>query len=201
MKQMRPSIALLTLVTFGLFGCQKESEKPKTSANEIEKPKISAKEKPKISEIFKTELVQYLKDGGKLSTQSGEGINLFTLQSQLTDAKSTFDLLEATWPQAFAPDARESFKQSHKGYDLAIRLWKLKVNKSDEPSEPSINEWSSYIGYAENALAIETYSSDYLVEDYRGKRYLPFHKNISVLLTIAGTHFNKGRKAVLRELE
>src|SRR2546428_12583616 len=106
MKQMQPSIALLTLVTFGLFGCQKE----------IEKPKISAKEKPKISEIFKTELVQYLKDGGKLSTQSGEGINLFTLQSQLTDAKSTFDLLEATWPQAFAPDARESFKQSHQGY-------------------------------------------------------------------------------------
>lgn len=173
----------LALAVFVLVGCEKKPEKPK------------------ISEIFKTQLLQYLKDGGKLSTQSGEGINLFTLRSQLTDAKSTFDLLEATWPTGLAPAARESFKKSHEGYDLAIELWKDKIDRADTPIEPNINGWSRYQTYAGGALVIETRSSDGGFEEYRGKRYLPFDKNISVLLTIAGAHFDKGRKAVLSELE
>jgi len=103
MNQMQKSVALLTVVCFALVGCQ-----------------------PKLPEIFKTQLVQYLKEGGKLSTQSGEGIDLDTLQSQLTDAKATFDLLKATWPSGFTPAARASFERSHIGYDLAVKLWKDK---------------------------------------------------------------------------
>lgn len=160
-----------------------------------------APEKPKLSEIFKTQLIQYLKDGGKLSTQSGEGINVLTLKSQLTDAKATFDLLNSTWPPEFCPEARESFRKSHEGYDLAVRLWGGKLNKSDEPAEPSINGWSSYQAFAGQALVVKTYASDFIVEKYRGKRYLPFDENISILLTLAGAHFEKGRASVLKALE
>jgi hypothetical protein len=158
-------------------------------------------QKPKLSEIFKTQLIQYLKDGGKLSTQSGQGINVLTLKSQWTDAKATFDLLDVTWPSEFCPDARESFKKSHEGYDLAIELWGLKLNKSDEPTEPNINDWSDYQAFAGQALVVKTYQADYIVEGYRGKRYLPFDENISILLTLAGAHFEKGRGSVLKGLE
>jgi hypothetical protein len=160
-----------------------------------------APEKPKLSEIFKTQLIQYLKDGGKLSTQSGEGINVLTLKSQLTDAKATFDLLDATWPSEFCPDARESFKKSHQGYDLAIKLWGSKLNRSDEPTELNINGWSSYQSFAADALVVRTHSSDYIVVDYRGKKYLPFDENISILLTLSGAYFEKGRASVLKGLE
>jgi hypothetical protein len=161
------------LLVFAL-GCQKAPEKPTLSEM-----------KPKLSEIFKTQLIQYLKDGGKLSTQSGEGINVLTLKSQLTDAKATFDLVDATWPSEFCPDARELFKKSHEGYELAIKLWDSKLNDKDEPIEPDINGWARYQNFAGGALVVKTYSLDFLVEAYRGKKYLPFDEDISVLLTLS----------------
>ena len=161
-----------------------------------------APDKPKISEIFKTQLVEYLKDAGKLSTQSGEGINVLTLRSQLTDAKATFDLLNSTWPSDFAPEAKESFKKSHEGYDLVLELWRLKLNKSDEPTSPDINGWSSFQNStASQALVVRTHGGDYIVEDYRGKKYLPFDENIAALLGYAGSQFEEGRASVLKVLE
>jgi hypothetical protein len=123
------------------------------------------------------------------------------LENQLTNAKATFDLLEATWPPGFVPDAHESFIESHKGYDLAGKLWKGKIKNLDEPTEPDVNGWSRYLAYAGNAAVIETYDSSNSVAEYRGKRFLPFDKNISVLLTLASRHFNKGRQLVLNELK
>jgi hypothetical protein len=183
-QSMRKSIT--TLIASALLvlaiGCQK------------------APEKPKLSEIFKTQLVQYLKDGGKLSTQSGEGINILTLKSQLTDAKATFDLLDATWPAGFCPGARESFKKSHEGYSLAAELWGDKLNKYDSPMEPNINGWTRYQAFAGDALlVVKIYSGG--VDKYEGKKYLPADENVSVLLTLAGAHFDKGRAMVLKELE
>jgi len=160
-----------------------------------------APEKPKLSEIFKSQLIQYLKDGGKLSTQSSEGINVLTLKSQLTDAKATFDLLNSTWPPEFCPEARESFRKSLEGYDLAVRLWESKLNQNDEPTEPDINGWSNYQDFAGQALVVKTYHYNAIVQEYRGRRYLPFDENISILLTLAGGHFQKGRASVLKELE
>lgn len=162
---------------------------------------VHSAEKPKLSEIFKTELIQYLKDAGKLSTQSGEGINFKTLRSQLTEAKATFDLLNSTWPADFLLESKEEFKKSHEGYDLALKIWSLKINESDYPTEPDINSWSTFQAYAGDALIVKTYEDSFIVADYRGKKYLPFDENIRVLLTIASLHFEKGREFVLKGLE
>jgi len=158
-------------------------------------------EKPKLSEIFKTQLIQYLKDAGKLSTQSGEGINVLTLRSQLTEAKATFDLLNSTWPAEFVPESKELFKKSHEGYDLVLKLWNYKINESDNPTEPAINSWPEFQAYAGEALIVETHGSDFIVADYRGKKFLPFDENIRVLLTLASGFFEKGREIVLKGLE
>jgi len=153
-----------------------------------------APEKPKLSEIFKTQLIQYLKDAGKLSTQSGEGINIITLRSQLTEAKATFDLLNSTWPEGFLIDAKELFRKSHDGYDLVLKLWNYKIDNSDNPTEPSINGWPEFQAYAGDALIVQAHGDDFIVADYRGKKYLPFDENIRVLLTISSSHSKKGEK-------
>ena len=185
----------LVVSVLGLTSCSKA---PTTSTAEA--PKASPTAAPKLSEIFKSQLIQYLKDAGKLSTESSEGINVITLAGQLTEVKATYDLVEETWPPGFAPTARDSFNKSHEGYALALDLWRHKDENHDNPTEPNINGWAKYQSYAGDALIVKVWENDSFVEQYRGKRYLPFDENIRILLTAGALNFKVGRAAVLKEL-
>ena len=173
----------LIAVCFLAAACTKNSEEPP---------------KPKLSEIFKSQFVQYLKDAGKLSMQSSDGITATTLARQLTEAKATFDLLEQTWPPGFAVGAREEFGKAHQGYMLALLLWQAKLKNLDNPTEPDINNWAAYQRYAGEALRTKVW--DGIVPEYKGRTYLPFDENISILLTLGSAHFEKGRATALKEL-
>lgn len=158
-----------------------------------------------VSELFRSQIVDYLHQGGRLSTQSSDGINVLQLADQLTTAKASFDLLKQTWPIGFAPGAEEEFAKSHLGYALALRLWKAKIDQLDYPTEPDadgkdVNGWSAYEEYAGPSLVVDKWEANSLVTEYSGRRRLRFDPNISVLLTVAAKHFDAGRAKVLEAM-
>jgi hypothetical protein len=191
---MKPKlIPLLVACVVAISGCSK------------------APEKPKLSDIFKSQLVQYLKDAGKISTQSTDGISFKALGSNLAEAKATFDLLEQTWPKGLWADAKECFEKSHQGYALALKLLNDKIQREDEPRElldnlrPDRTGWIALNAYAGSSLVVKTYdekdlTARTLTSQFLGTKYLPFDPNISVLLTIASAEFKKGRGIVIKEL-
>ena len=157
--------------------------------------------KPKLSELFKSELTQYLKDASKLSTQAGEGLSVVELKEQLTEVKSSFDLLGATWTDNFCQSGKAAFEKSHEAYELAFDLFRNKTLELDKPMEPGTNGWSKYQASSfADIIIIETYPYDCLVESYRGKKYVSYD-NIGILLTLASSSFDEGRTAVLKEME
>jgi len=157
--------------------------------------------KPKISEIFKTQLMKFLEEGAKTNAEASQGVSYLELREQVANTAAAYDLLSATWSTNFSVDCRKDFDKALQAWGLTLDLWNKKVNQKDEPTEPNINGYARYLAFGEKLLVIETHKWDYLVESYRGKKYIPFDENIRVLLTIAGVSFDSGRDKILRELQ
>jgi hypothetical protein len=145
--------------------------------------------------------MKFLEEGAKTNALAGQGVTYFQVREQVANTKAAYDLISVTWPPTLAASSREKFDRALEGWDLTIKLWNGKIEKLDEPTEPRINGFPRYMAYAPGLLIVETRDSTYLVAEYRGKRYLPFDKNISVLLTIAGRSFDEGKVEILRELQ
>lgn len=77
----------------------------------------------------------------------------------------------------------------------------MKIGDKDNPVEPNINGYKQYLDYEGDLIVLETHPSDFIVKDYRGKKYLPFDENISVLLSIAANHFDNGKTQILQALQ
>ena len=160
--------------------------------SEPEKPDI------KISDVFRDQMMKFLESAGELDASSSQGVNIATLKQQLAKTKSSYELAAATWPEGFEPEARKSFDEAIWGWDLTIDFWALKINRSDDPVEPNINGYLNYLDYAGNALKTDVHGDSYIVEDYRGKKYIPLSdSNLSILLTLASAHFKAGKTSVL----
>lgn len=163
---------------------------------------LAESKKPKFSPLSKTQLLEYLKEASKLSTLSNEGTTTYRVFiTQLSNTKAAFANVESAWPENLQPDALDSFKKSHLGYELAANLWDSKIQQADQPREPDKHGWELFHNYAGKLIVEDTYGSDFVVKEWRGYRYLPYDANIPILLTIANTYFDAGRKAILPALE
>ena len=178
---------LMLLVT----SCNRSGE-PDNRSGEPEKPDI------KISDVFRDQMMRFLESAGELDASSGQGVNILTLKEQLAKTKSSYELVAATWPKGFEPDARKSFDEAVRGWDLTIQFWASKISKSDDPVEPNINGYVDYLEYSGNALQTDVHGDSFIVEDYRGKKYIPLSDtNISILLSLASAHYKAGKTSVL----
>lgn len=180
---MKRSIGfLLACATLWLVGCASEPEAP-------------------APEAFETQLAQFLREGTKTKTMASQGVSYGEFVAQVVNTKAAHDLTLSIWPGDFAAESREDFGKAVEGWDLALQLWELKINKGDNPTEPDVNGFERYVGYALKEMEIDTYDDGYLVADYRGKYYLPFDTNIETLSKLAGTTFDNGRARILSALE
>jgi hypothetical protein len=50
-------------------------------------------------------------------------------------------------------------------------------------------------------LVFDVHPSDFIVDGYRGKKYLPFDENISVLLSVASDYFQNGQTLIQQEMK
>lgn len=155
--------------------------------------------KPKVSEIFKTTLVQYLKDGGKLASMIETGLNYGELRDEAATSNATFALLDETWPESLPEKARNAFRLSQKGYVLALQLWKLKIEDKNEtpfiPQEPDKNGFKEFIDYTKGKINLVHYGDD------PNRCILATDENIQTLITFASTYFTIGRSTVLEQLK
>ena len=163
--------------------------------------KVAAKEAPKLSEIFRTQLLSYLKSAGRLASLTSQGVNIRDFAEQLATVRAELELLEQTWPTELQETALPRFKKSMGVYGLTLKLWNAKLDKKDEPTEPNINGWAAMLAAAGDDLEIQTFGNDYIVEEYRGKRYLPFDPNIGILMNVASREFFAGRGEILALLK
>jgi hypothetical protein len=156
--------------------------------------------KPGISDVFKEQLTRFFEEGTTLTSMTAQGVNYSDYRQQLAKVKGAYELASATWPEGFAPDAKSMFETAFKGWDFSLYLWELKINNKDNPVEPDVNGYVELIEFAGKHFLTKTHPSDYIVEAYRGKKYLPFDENIGLLLGMASDDFEFGRNILLEQL-
>ena len=105
------------------------------------------------------------------------------------DFESTFD------------DVEENFEKALLSWDYAQLLWSLKIGKKDNPVEPDINHFKELMEYGGEFLRTDIHPSNYIVKDYRGKTFLPFDENISILFTVASEQFEKAQPDLLEVIQ
>lgn len=156
--------------------------------------------KPSMSDDLKAKINKVLEDGSTLNAMTEQGVNFSNFGQQLAKTKGDYDLAVAVWPDNVAPETKKAFDQAFIGWNYAYYLWDLKIGDKDTPTEPNINKFDDIISYAgaEN-LRIEMHDYKFIVENYRGKKYLPFDENIGILLSIASAHFKEAQQAFLNE--
>jgi len=178
---MKKAIILLILLPIIIGGCSNK--------------------KTTIPEIFKTQLMKFLEEGSKINAKASQGVSFIEFNERVANTKAAYDLIRSTWPESLAIDSRNDFEKALKAWDMTLNLWKLKISNKDNPTEPEVNGYAEYVNFEGDRLITETREGNFIVEHYRGKKYLPFDGNISVLLTIGGESFNKGRDNILKALQ
>jgi hypothetical protein len=177
----------------------------------IEQKRLTAKEnqKPKISEIFKTQLIQFIENGSELDSKTTLGINVVQLSDYTSRLKGSLEILEMSWPESFCPNAIPFFKNSIKGYELALEMFK-KEHTGGFGTPPDERKF-----HFEN-------DDDFISQsmEYEGKYFhyrlwndnkaatpqnicgsgIECKENVSALFTIAGTYFKIARKIVMQQL-
>lgn len=188
-------IALITfsiiigLVTY-IIVLQKAAEQSRLAEE------AKARQKPQIPEIFKAELIQFMKRGGELLSKSDLGIKQNELSDLTSNQKSSLDMLDLSWPSSFCPEAKEKFSMSVRGYILALNMWKLSYNKPPGYTLIHSADVKAYVDYLGNRLE----SRDAGQTMGRGDLWVNGDDVTKTLLMLAGTYFEEGRAVVTQEL-
>lgn len=150
---------------------------------------------------FLTQLQNFLEEGSALTGATTTGVTYVEFGRLLGRARGAYDLALAARPPIVPRGSMDDFDQAFVGWSLVADLWELDLGDYDNPVEPDINGYLDYLDYAADGLLLTPHPDDYIVPDYRGKLYLPFDENISILMTIAADYFEAGRGEMLLLIE
>jgi len=140
-----------------------------------------------------------LKECSVLNAMTAQGVSFLEYSAQLAKARGAFDLALTEWPEKYAPSAKENFEKAFTGWSLALMLWNDKIQEHDNPTEPNINGYSDFIAYGSDFLVVDTYKVDFIVKDYRGKKYIPF-ENIGLILGRASDDYLVAQSVLQNDL-
>ena len=157
--------------------------------------------KPKMSDELKSQVLKVLDEGATLTAMTEQGVNYSDFGNQLAKTRGAYNLALSMWADDFAPEARINFDKAFEGWDLTLYLWNAKINELDNPVEPDINRFDDFVSYAAKEVVFQIYPYDFMVENYRAKRYLPFDENISILLSVASDYFQQGQTLIQQEMK
>ena len=168
---------------------------PHSDASTPQRPEITV-----TVDIFRTQLFKFMDEANKIKALVSQGASQGEFASQLVNVKAAYDSAQTLWPPDLSPTVRAEFEQAIDGWDLALKLWRLKVLDSEltssrnEPAEPDLNGFATFVAYGGQALAFEKYGADSGHVHLRGKTFLPFDQNIRTLLDLAKGHLEVGAK-------
>ena len=156
----------------------------------------------KLPEAFKAQSMKFMEDGSAISSISSTGVNYQEMRRLFVRAKGSYGLLEATWPKDKFNETRLSFEKAWRAWELTLKLWELKLGDKDNPVEPDVNGYLDFMAFAahndlRDKIITRIHPPSYIVKHYRGKQYLPFSENISLLMGYGSREFQKGRQILL----
>jgi hypothetical protein len=154
-----------------------------------------------IPEGFKTQLRAFLQAGNAVTGATAQGVTYVEMRRLVNEARGAYDLAVAMWPEQAPIRAQTDFNNSFRGWELTLALWEMEIEKYDNPVEPDINRYRDFLSYDRNQeLIIETHPDDFIVKDYREKKYVAF-ENIEVLMALAKDDFLQGQSQVIALLD
>ena len=143
-----------------------------------------------LSDVFKSAISDFISVGSKLNAATGQGVSYLNYRDYYAEAGGAYDLAVASWPENFAPEARDEFDRAMWGWDLTGYLWNARINDGPAPKPSNDERYTEFIAYAGDELNGPS-SNLILVTD----------SNISILLTMASEQFEAGRELVLPLLQ
>ncbi len=156
---------------------------------------------PTVSDLFKTQALRFIEEANKLKSMTMEGVNFADYSAQLAEVNGVYELLDTLWLENFQVVTKENFELALESWDYAQLLWSLKIGKKDNPVEPNINHFKELMEYGGDFLRTDIHPSNYIVKEYRGKTFLPFDENISILFTVASEQFERAQPDLLEVIQ
>ena len=77
----------------------------------------------KISDSFRTSLVELIGVCGELNAQTEGGVARREFSQALAKGKSKAEIVFAMWPREFLPEAKQELQHAIHGWELALALW------------------------------------------------------------------------------
>ena len=155
---------------------------------------------PVVTEVFRGQVVGFMEAGSEVDAGTSHGVRYDQMNEKVSRAQGLYEVLKGTWVEGVPRDGQAEMEHALKGWGLALRMWSLKMENKDTPTEPDVNGYREFIEYGGDGLMVETRPMDSLVVKYRGKKCLPMKYNISLLLGIASKSFNAGKAKMIKTL-
>ena len=146
-----------------------------------------------LSDIFKSAINDFITAGSKLNAATGQGVSYLNYRDYYAEVNGAYELALVSWPENFAPEAKELFTQAVLGWDLTGFMWSAKLNDEAPPTAPDEQRYAEF----------EEYAGDYLqgFEGTLSTRYFLTDENIGILLSLASEQFEAGRESILPLLQ
>ena len=145
-----------------------------------------------LSQGFRNAANELSASGGANERVVAQKITYAQLSQEIVNVKSGYDLPKSMWPAGFCPEGRNSIERAITGWDLALLLWNRKNNLAGGPTEPNFGGYDVFLAYGGSSLRVEVKPEGEFVKD-RGKKYLPYDPNISILLGFAAGTSTKAK--------
>lgn len=155
---------------------------------------IKEPEAPKLSQVFQTQILKFLETGSKLNAATSEGLSYGAYSDMLNDVNGTFELSNTIWPEKFAPQAKESFREALASWNFAKELWTTKMQYPDLAGAYDIVN-DSYPSMSDNFKALVL-----VKRDYDNDKHISYSE-IPTCLTYSSACFEVGRKNLLSLLK
>lgn len=152
---------------------------------------------PELSDLFKSQITKFLEETTKLASLTSQGVNYVTYGNQVAEVQGIYELLSNVWPGDYEKETKENIDKALEGWRLALYLWSLKIGDKDNPVEPNINGYKDIIEYGGDNLTTDKHPATFIVENYRGKTFIPFEGNIGVLFTMASDYFDESKLVII----
>lgn len=167
----------------------------------------SYKPAPKVSEVFKEQLRQFIYEGTKAVTSLDVGTNYPDFSKQLVNVQTSYNIVLENWPKNLSNESGVgNFLDAFTAWEWALELWRKKIEDYEPPMKlsdgTSVGNFDVLMEYASSDLVILN-KQDKLFSLYCSRHNekvitcLPLSSNIQALLAKGSKSFSEGKSKIL----
>ena len=161
---------------------------------------------PTVSALFKIQGLKLVEEATKLKSMTTQGVNFVDYSAQLAEVNGIFELLKSLWGDDFELSTKENIVNAFQGWNLAHKLWDLKINYKYAITEYDDTKiyYDQIINYGGDNL-VTVFSGKYLFDEELGEernmKRLPYDENISILFSLANDYFDKAQPELMKIIQ